>query len=46
MLEQGQINEVETYQGSDSPIELLSLNFTPFSQGMLYVGSLEIIAWA
>ena len=43
MVEQGQIKEVETYQGSDSPIELLSLNFTPFSQGMLYVGSLEYL---
>jgi signal transduction histidine kinase len=43
MLEQGQITEVETYQGSDSPIEVLRLHFTPFSQGMLYVGSLEYL---
>ena len=43
MIEQGQIKEVETFQGSDSPFEFLSLSLTPFSQGMLYVGSLEYL---
>ncbi len=43
MVEQGQITEVETYQGPDSPNEWLTLSFTPFSQGMLYVGSHEYL---
>jgi signal transduction histidine kinase len=44
MAEQGQITEVETYQASDTPIDFLRLHFTPFSQGMLYVGSIEYSA--
>ena len=43
IVEQAQITEVETYQASDTPFEFLSLHFSPFSQGMLYVGSLEYL---
>ena len=41
MLEQGQINEIRRYQASDLPLDSLSLQFVPFPQGMLYVGSSE-----
>jgi signal transduction histidine kinase len=44
MVEMGQITEVEKFQASDSPLESLILQFTPFVQGMLYVGSQEYIA--
>jgi signal transduction histidine kinase len=44
MVEMGQITEVDKFQASDSPIESLILQFTPFVQGMLYVGSQEYIA--
>jgi signal transduction histidine kinase len=43
MLDQGQITEAEKFRASDSPIESLNLQFTPFAQGMLYVGSLEYL---
>jgi len=39
MLEQGQIETSETYQGGEEPPESLALQFVPFMQGMLYVGS-------
>ena len=39
MLEQGQIMAAEQYQDGEAPLESLSLQFVPFSQGMLYVGS-------
>ena len=39
MIEQGQIQNAETYQGSANPPESLDLNFVPFTQGMLYVGN-------
>jgi signal transduction histidine kinase len=39
MLEQGQIENVQQYQVDESPPESLSLQYIPFSQGMLYVGS-------
>ncbi len=41
MFDQGQISTTEQYQaGEESPLSL-SLQFIPFSQGMLYVGSHE-----
>jgi signal transduction histidine kinase len=39
MIEQGQIQNAETYQGSADPPETLDLYFVPFKQGMLYVGN-------
>lgn len=39
MIEQGQIEETATYQGSDKPPESLHLHFIDFKQGMLYVGN-------
>ncbi|MBC6365425.1 ATP-binding protein [Algoriphagus sp. AK58] len=39
MMDLGQIQNPETYQGSAEPPESLNLHFVPFSQGMLYVGS-------
>jgi len=39
LLEQGQIEDVQQYQVNESPPESLSLQYIPFSQGMLYVGS-------
>ena len=41
MTEQGFIEASETYQGGTEPPESLSLQFVPFTQGMLYVGSAE-----
>ncbi len=41
MLEQGQIKEARAYQGGAEPPESLTLQFMPFAQGMLYVGSAE-----
>jgi signal transduction histidine kinase len=41
LVEQGQIKEVRQYQGGEIPVQSLSLQFIPFSQGMLYVGSTE-----
>ncbi len=38
MIELGQIQNTETYQGSANPPESLYLHFVPFEQGMLYVG--------
>ncbi|WP_165779147.1 ATP-binding protein [Rhodohalobacter barkolensis] len=39
MMEQGQIPDLETYQGAEEAPESLHLHFIPFNQGMLYVGS-------
>ncbi len=39
MIDSGQIQSPETYQGSAPPPESLDLHFVPFSQGMLYVGN-------
>jgi signal transduction histidine kinase len=39
MVALGQITEIEKFQDSESPFESLNLLFTPFKQGMLYVGS-------
>ncbi|MEJ2617615.1 MAG: ATP-binding protein [Ignavibacteriaceae bacterium] len=38
MMELGQVQNAETYQGSANPPESLNLHFVPFTQGMLYVG--------
>jgi signal transduction histidine kinase len=38
MMELGQVQNAETYQGSSTPPESLNLHFVPFAQGMLYVG--------
>ena len=41
LFKQGQIKDIQQYQVGESSIESLSLQFIPFSQGMLYVGSHE-----
>jgi signal transduction histidine kinase len=39
MVIQGQVEQKEQYQGSEAPPESLNLQFIPFLQGLLYVGS-------
>jgi len=39
MMEQGQVQNMETYQGAEEAPESLHLHFVPFNQGMLYIGS-------
>ena len=41
MIEIGQVQNVETYQGSSTPPDSLNLHFIPFAQGMLYVGNVS-----
>ncbi len=41
MMELGQVQSQETYQGSSTPPESLHLHFVPFTQGMLYVGDVK-----
>ena len=41
MMELGQVQNAETYQGSSTPPESLHLHFVPFAQGMLYVGDVS-----
>jgi signal transduction histidine kinase len=41
MMELGQVQNAETYQGSTVPPESLYLHFVPFPQGMLYVGDVS-----
>ncbi|MEJ2616753.1 MAG: histidine kinase dimerization/phospho-acceptor domain-containing protein, partial [Ignavibacteriaceae bacterium] len=41
MMELGQVQNAETYQGSSTPPESLYLHFVPFTQGMLYVGDVS-----
>ncbi|MEN2284344.1 ATP-binding protein [Algoriphagus sp. SE2] len=41
MMEQDQIQDSNTYQGTATPSESLDLHFVPFAQGMLYVGSVN-----
>jgi signal transduction histidine kinase/DNA-binding response OmpR family regulator len=41
MIQIGQIQKAETYQGSSAPPESLDLHFVPFAQGMLYVGNVS-----
>ena len=38
MIEIGQVQNEETYQGASAPPDSLNLHFIPFAQGMLYVG--------
>jgi signal transduction histidine kinase len=46
LIEQGQIQTTTTYQGGEEPPESLTLQFIPFAQGMLYVGSVEPLSAA
>ncbi len=39
LMEQDQIQDSNTYQGTAAPPESLDLHFVPFTQGMLYVGA-------
>ena len=39
LMEQDQIQDSSTYQGSAAPPESLDLHFVPFTQGMIYVGA-------
>jgi signal transduction histidine kinase/CheY-like chemotaxis protein len=41
MIKIGQIQNVETYQGSSTPPESLHIYFVPFAQGILYVGNIS-----
>ncbi|MEB2783011.1 nuclear transport factor 2 family protein, partial [Algoriphagus persicinus] len=41
LMEQDQIQDSSTYQGTAAPPESLDLHFVPFAQGMLYVGAEE-----
>jgi signal transduction histidine kinase len=41
LMEQDQIQDSRTYQGTAVPPESLDLHFVPFAQGMLYVGALS-----
>jgi signal transduction histidine kinase/DNA-binding response OmpR family regulator len=41
MIETGQVQNAETYQGSSAPPESLFLHFVPFAQGILYVGNVS-----
>lgn len=39
LQEQGYVSDLKAYQGADKAPESLHLNFVPFTQGLLYVGS-------
>ena len=41
LIELGQIQNADKFQGSDEPPESLDLHFIPFRQGMLYVGDVS-----
>ncbi|RIW18881.1 histidine kinase [Algoriphagus lacus] len=41
LMEQDQIQDSSTYQGTAAPPESLDLHFVPFKQGMLYVGAVN-----
>ncbi len=41
LISQGQIQNVNTYQGGEEAPESLTLQFVPFAQGMMYVGTGE-----
>jgi signal transduction histidine kinase len=43
MIDQGQVQNTETYQGAAKPPESLHLHFVPFTQGMLYVGNTSLL---
>ena len=44
LIEQGQISGHKEIQDGDAPVESLFLQFIPFKQGMLYVGSSESLS--
>lgn len=44
MMELGQIQTMQSYQGGEQPPESITLQFVPFTQGMLYVGSSEALS--
>ena len=44
LIDQGHIQDTQTYQGASRPPESLYLHFVPFTQGMLYVGNVESIS--
>lgn len=41
LIETGQVQNVEAYQGSSAPPESLYMHIVPFAQGMLYVGNVS-----
>ncbi|MEP7142041.1 MAG: ATP-binding protein [Ferruginibacter sp.] len=41
LIEQGQIQTANTYQDGEEPPASITLQFVPFKQGMMYVGSVE-----
>jgi signal transduction histidine kinase len=41
LMEEDQIQDSSTYQGTAAPPESLDLHFVPFKQGMLYVGAVN-----
>ncbi|MFC3416131.1 ATP-binding protein [Algoriphagus hitonicola] len=41
LMDQDQIQDSSTYQGTAAPPESLDLHFVPFDQGMLYVGAVN-----
>ncbi len=41
MLQKGQIEGPEEFSGTDASFDILHLQFVPFAEGMLYVGSRE-----
>jgi len=43
LLGQGQVFAAKTYQSGEEPPESLCLQYVPFAQGMLYVGSAEAL---
>ena len=46
LISRGQIQNVNTYQGGEEAPESLTLQFVPFIQGMMYVGSAEDLSTA
>jgi signal transduction histidine kinase len=46
LVSQGQVQNVNTYQGGEEAPECLTLQFVPFAQGMMYVGSAEELSVA
>ncbi len=39
LMDQGQVSDAATYQGGEKPPSGLTLQFVPFAQGMVYVGT-------
>ncbi len=46
LIAQGHIQNANTYQGGEEAPESLTLQFVPFAQGMMYVGSAEDLSTA